>query len=202
MRKGVSASAPPGAASAAGWVLAGGRSTRMGRDKALLELGGEPLLVRIARAVHSAAGSAVIVGDPARYGSCGFRVIADRVAGLGPIGGLLTSLENTSATWNLLVACDMPAVTGSILEQLLRHAESNPEARCIAPVSVRGPEPLCAVYHRVCLAEVRRAVEAKELRMTGLVTRLEPVLLPVSDPQVFENVNSPADWWAYQRVQG
>src|SRR5437764_1464644 len=83
----------------------------------------------------------------------------------GPLGGLLTALENTGSVWNLVVACDMPALSACIMKELVMRAEMVPDARCIAP-SLRGvPEPLCAVYHRVCLPLVKRAVEARELRM-------------------------------------
>src|SRR5579885_2333408 len=177
MPTGVAATGPGLGASAtetalAGFVLAGGRSSRMGRDKALLELAGEPLLVRMVRMMTEAAGSAVILGDPKRYGGLGFPVMADRIAGLGPLGGLLTALESTAADWNLMVACDMPGVTAALLREIVTHARMSADARCVAAVSGRGPEPLCAAYHRSCLAEVQRAVEERRLRMRELLTRL------------------------------
>jgi len=187
-------------ASAAGFVLAGGESARMGRDKALLEIGGQPLVQRVAALVRSAAGSAAIVGEPARYGHLGFPVLADRVRGLGPLGGLLTALEHSGAEWNLVVACDMPALSLALLGRLLQHAETALDARCVAAVSGRGPEPLCAVYHRACLPVVRRAAAEGRLRMTDLLGELGPV--PVdSERQTIENINTPAEWSAWQAAQ-
>jgi len=134
---------------AAGFVLAGGLSSRMGRDKAFLRHWGVPLVVRAAAAVADAAGSVTILGDPDTYGHFGWPALADTVPGLGPMGALLTALENTRAEWNVLVACDMPDLSASCFES------------CWRKLLARGPlcgashedgfEPLCAVYRRTAL---------------------------------------------------
>ena len=73
----------------------GGRSSRMGRDKALLPFRGGALAQSVARAVSATAGSVTLVGDPERYGGLGYAVIADIYPGEGPLGGILTALGNT-----------------------------------------------------------------------------------------------------------
>ncbi len=186
----------------AGFVLAGGRSSRMGRDKALLEIGGEPLVARICRAAYEAAGSAAIVGDRQLYRDLGFPVLPDRVPGLGPLGGLLTALENTTARWNRVLACDLPGITSALLKEILETAQLSADARCVAAVSERrGPEPLCAAYHRSCLDEVRQAAVGRRLRMRELVARLHPLPVLVSNMHVLENVNTQADWLAWKGPQ-
>ena len=187
----------PGLPRLAGFVLAGGESRRMGRDKALLEIDGRPLVAQIGSLVKEAAGSAAIVGDPRRYGGLGFPVIPDRIAGLGPLGGLLTALEERRADWNLIVACDMPGLKANTLAHLVRKIEDSGAARAIVPVSVRGEEPLCALYHRECLAQVSRAIADKSLRMKDLTAKLDAVWVSGFDAGVFDNVNRPADWSAY-----
>lgn len=189
-------------ATTAGFVLAGGGSSRMGRDKALLEIGGEPILLRIARAVAEAAGSVVIVGEPERYARFGFPVLPDGVRGIGPLGGLLRVLESGIADWSLVVACDMPGVTTGLLKQILAQAQDAVDARCAAAVSGGEPEPLCAVYHRSCLPEVRSAVEDRRLRMRDLLARLEPIKVAVGDIHLLENINTPAEWLAWRSPQG
>jgi molybdopterin-guanine dinucleotide biosynthesis protein A len=182
----------------AGFVLAGGQSTRMGRDKALLEIDGQPLVARIALLVEEAAGSAVIIGDPRRYGSLGFRAIPDRIAGLGPLGGLLTALENTTAAWNLVVACDMPGLTVAVMRRLVLAIPTAGQAQCIVPVSEQGIEPLCALYHRDCLVDVRQAITRKRLKMKDLAAELTPLQIAGFTSGVFDNVNRPAEWSTYK----
>src|SRR5215471_2768618 len=109
--------------SRAGFVLAGGRSARMGRDKALLEIEGSRLICRVAEAVAGAAGSVTIVGDPEKYGSLGYPVCEDVFRGCGPLAGVHAALAASVADWNLLVACDMPDVEPGFLTELLEQAE-------------------------------------------------------------------------------
>src|SRR5512142_2916527 len=111
------------ASRSAGFVLAGGRSSRMGQDKALLPWKGSTLIESVAREVFNAAGSVTLIGSPERYGSLGFPVISDKIQGCGPLGGLHAALSVTTAEWNILVACDMPAVTSELLKELLAAAE-------------------------------------------------------------------------------
>jgi molybdopterin-guanine dinucleotide biosynthesis protein A len=168
----------------------------MGRDKALLPYRGAPLWQAVAAAVESAAGSATLIGDPARYTSSAYHAIPDRYPGEGPLGGILTALHHTEADWNLIVACDMPELSPGFLTQLLVAAETA-GAEALVPVGPGGrPEPLCAVYHRRALAAIETAFGAGTRKVT---TALEgrAVLYPVSEVTHFQNVNTPEDWAAY-----
>src|ERR1035437_1135009 len=125
-----------------GYVLAGGRSSRMGRDKARLPFRGCDLVSAVAAAVASAAGNVTLVGHPE------LPSIPDRYPDGGPLGGILTALDHTAADWNLIVACDMPEVTADFLKGLLARAMWSP-ADVLLPYGPHGlPEPLCAVYRR------------------------------------------------------
>jgi molybdenum cofactor guanylyltransferase len=144
-----------------GFVLAGGGSTRMGRDKALLPYRGTTLVEHMAQAVQAAAGSVALVGDPMRYSSLGYPVHPDKFSGCGPLGGIYTALSVSSAHWNLIVACDMPGVTADVLRVLLASAQEW-SGSCVVAIGPTGePEPLCAVYHRRCLPALARAIEQK-----------------------------------------
>ena len=107
---------------AAGFVLAGGGSTRMGRDKALLPYRGTTLIEHVARAVMAAAGCVTVRGDPDRYRRLGYPVVTDQVPGCGPLSGICTALSVTSADWNLIAACDMPAISEATLRAMLGRA--------------------------------------------------------------------------------
>src|SRR5262249_800619 len=107
-----------GATQAAGFVLVGGRSSRMGPDKALLPAGSRTLAEQSAHSVRQAAGNVTLIGDPEKYASLGLPVIADAVEGSGPMGGIYTALLHSKEDWNLVVACDMPGLAPDFLRAL------------------------------------------------------------------------------------
>lgn len=179
----------------AGFVLAGGRSSRMGRDKALLPLAGRTLVEHLAALVERAAGNVTVIAPPERYEALGFRVIADRVANQGPLGGVYTALSATSATWNLIVACDMPGITVDFLEDLFRAAEASKDD-CVVPQTATGLDPLCAVYHRRCAAAAISSIDRKILKMHEFIATLQVLPYPVSNPAALENINTPGQWSA------
>jgi molybdopterin-guanine dinucleotide biosynthesis protein A len=176
----------------AGFVLAGGRSTRMGRDKALLPAGPRTLLEHVAELVREAAGNVTLIGPAERYAHLGIPMVPDAVESQGPLGGLFTALEATSADWNLIVACDMPGLTAEFLRTLLDAAELAGKD-CLAPVTAQGIEPLCAVYHRRVASAAARALHAKLLKMQDFARSLDTVEWPVADPAILRNVNTPQD---------
>jgi molybdopterin-guanine dinucleotide biosynthesis protein A len=182
----------------AGFVLVGGRSSRMGRDKALLPFKrstatAQTMAGHIAGCVRLAAGSVTLVGSPEKYGFLGYPVIADRFEGCGPLGGVYTALSVTEAEWNLIVACDMPELTAGFLGDLLAAAEASP-ADCLVPASATGLDPLCAVYRRRCVSAAESAISRNILKMHDFVSGLPMEAWPVSDPSYLANVNRPEEW--------
>ncbi|MFN7993041.1 MAG: molybdenum cofactor guanylyltransferase [Bryobacteraceae bacterium] len=180
--------------SRAGFVLAGGRSSRMGRDKALLPFRGGTLGGYVAAAVASAAGSAIVIGDPQKYAILGYPVTPDRTPGIGPLGGIETALSCTAADWNLILACDMPGITLPFLLELLEKAEAS-FADAVIPCGPSGiMEPLCAVYHARCLTVLRNALDSGVRKVTAALESLRITTWNVPDSGVFENLNTPEEW--------
>jgi molybdenum cofactor guanylyltransferase len=179
----------------AGFVLTGGRSSRMGRDKALLPIEGSLLVERTAERVRAAAGSVTLIGAPERYAHLGLPVAADLIEDCGPVGGLYTALKIGQADRNLLVACDMPGVTAEFLRELLDAARQSGSA-CLVPQTESGLHPLCAVYHRRAEGAVASAIEHKRFKMHDLLKILKAVSFPVADARMLENVNTPVEWGA------
>lgn len=182
-----------------GFVLAGGASTRMGQDKALLPYRGATLVEYVAWVVSRVAGSVVVIGDPDRYRDLTRPVYADKVPGLGPLGGIYTALSVTPADWNLIVACDMPGIS-----TLALHALVEPEAKpgrnaVVAKGLDGGAEPLCAVYHKSCLPVLALAIRNKRLKMMDLLPELK-VEYRTLDPALLVNVNTPDDWAKFQET--
>src|SRR5437763_11917087 len=114
---------------AAGFVLAGGNSSRMGRDKALLPGLFRYVVDDIADVVRAATGNVTLIGDPGKYHELGYRCLPDRR--LGPLSGLETALVSTDSNLNLVMGCDMPAVEVSHLRVLLSRAEAS-NSSCVA----------------------------------------------------------------------
>jgi molybdenum cofactor guanylyltransferase len=185
-----------------GFVLAGGASKRMGQHKALLPYRGTTLVEHVANIVHEAVGTmtpnpVTLIGDPGQLGHLGLPVFPDELPSYGPASGIYTALRLTTTDWNLVVACDMPAVTVDLLRLLLLRAETA-ERNCVAATGPYGqPEPLCAVYHRRCLPALTRSIRDKRLRMRDFVKEIGAIWVPV-DKLALANVNTPAEWAEFE----
>ncbi len=178
----------------AGFVLAGGESRRMGRDKALLEHLGQPWICLLADRVRAAAGKVTIIGPPDRYAGLGYPVEGDRTPGLGPLGGLATALGLGYAPWNLVIACDLLHLSEELLIRLVRATETA-DADCVAAASPeRGAEPLCAAYHARVAPLVDRLLESKQLKMRDFLAQIRVATVDAADPRELANVNTPEDW--------
>jgi molybdopterin-guanine dinucleotide biosynthesis protein A len=195
----------------------------MGRDKALLDFGGVPLIVHTARLLKPLVSAVTIVGSPARYGALGLQAIADvgslvqrgpQERSLGPLGGIATALAASQSPWNLIVACDLPYLSEDWLDWLISRAlRSSGEA--VIPQTDRGIEPLAAVYRRECAAAitaalvrgVRKASDAAEQLRVDFAHprewhRIDPCEL------LLRNMNAPGDyeearkWWEAGGLRG
>lgn len=194
----------------AGYVQAGGASSRFGSDKALAELGGKAMLLRMTELVEAVAGSACVVAPAGRYEGLRVKIVADRWPGEGPLGGIVTALLHTAETapereWNLIVGCDLPFLTVEWLSFLVECARKS-GAHVLLPVSPGGPEPLCACY-RTAAGPVLAAALAGGERMirkalaTVTVETLDEARWKRFDSagRLFLNMNTPAD---HERIRG
>lgn len=193
----------------AGFILAGGDSTRMGRDKALLELAGVPMIFRILRLVASVVGEEpTIVGTVRAYPGLGLSTMEDDWPGSGPLGGIATALRASEAQWNLVVACDLPYLTKPWLDFIVARAGKS-QADAVLPMNFNGAEPLCAMYHKRCKAILCSALQIGTRKVTeGLANvrleTIEPAQWQAfdSDGLLFRNMNSPADYEEAKRRLG
>jgi len=197
------------------YIQAGGASSRFGRDKALVLFGTKPLLLQIAQLAQTCASEVAVVAGAQKYPDLDgkLEIIKDRWPGEGPLGGIITSLQNTAATarsaeWNLILSCDMPFLTAEWLQFLVDRARASaPEIQVILPHSAHGPEPLCACY-RTAAAEPLKNVFDRGIRK--VTQALQQVRTEVLDESVwkrfdsagrlFWNMNTPADFEEAQRL--
>ncbi len=177
-----------------GFVLAGGASRRMGSDKALLGGENDTLLLRVARILEAAAGSAIVVAPQGRYEGMGVPVLTDRWPGEGPLGGIVTALEFSRDALNLIVAVDMPRIDVPTLSELVLAAGET--GRSVIPVHEDGAtEPLCAVYHRDDLPVLRAFFDGGGRRLRDAIDKISYERIPAAE-RVFANVNTPEEWEA------
>jgi molybdenum cofactor guanylyltransferase len=182
------------------FVLAGGRSSRMGRDKALLPFEGRSLVEHVASQARGVTDNITLVGAIRRYANLGYPVIEDIFPGRGPLSGLHAALTSSNSNWNLVLACDMPGLSGEFLIQLVTRAESG-YASAVIPVAPDGvPQPLCAAYHHHCLDAVAGALENGVYKITEALARLDVDFWLVPEAHHFRNLNTPQEWSAYSHA--
>lgn len=182
-----------------GYVLAGGLSSRMGRDKALMEWDGATLLHRAYDLLASVCGAATVVGPAERYASLNLPLIADLRCGCGPLGGLEAALTDCAgkAEWALVVACDMPSLEASALEHMVDQARLHVGSQAILPLSPSGrEEPLCALYRPGALPVVRKHLDIGDFKLMHAIAALPAHRLRLDHPRHFLNINQPEDWEA------
>ena len=188
-----------------GFLLAGGKSSRMGAgtDKTFLEFGGQTLLDRALAVMGTVCDRVTIVGDPAKftkYGSPKYEsVVADVFPGCGPLAGIHAALVHSPAELNLMLAVDMPFVSSELLVFLFAAAEAS-GAIVTVPRSGNGLPPLCAVYRRDFFLVAEQALRAGKYKIdavfSGVSVRvIEEVELTAAgfSEQSFFNVNTPQD---------
>lgn len=165
-----------------GIVLAGGRSTRMGRDKAAILFGAETLLERAVRIVGEVADDVIVVaqggGAPlvhrsaTREGGLGLpvRVVHDPIENLGPLAGIAAGLSASTSDLNVIVACDMPLIRPAVLRRLV--ALLGEADICVAVVDGQA-SPLCAVYRSPVAGVARQLLAGGERRVMALLDRVQ-----------------------------
>jgi molybdenum cofactor guanylyltransferase len=182
-----------------GFVTAGGKSSRMGRDKAWLELGGMTLIERVVAALRPVTERVTIIANRPEYARLGLPVVADTQPGVGPLEAIRTALANSRQPRVALAGCDLPFVTAQLFAHLLRVAD-DPQA--VVPLDGGGRlEPLCAIYSTAALGAVSELIAAGERKVSRLFDRVPTRFVTFDEichldgaAFFFENINSPADY--------
>ena len=188
-----------------GFVLAGGKSSRMGpnTDKAFLDFHGQTLLERALTVAGMVCDRVTIVGDPgrfAKYGSSEYGpVVADIFPGCGPLAGIHAALVHSTAELNLMLAVDMPFVSRELLAFLFATAEAS-DAVITAPRTGKGFQPLCAVYRRDFSTVAEQALRAGKYKVDAAFSGVPVQVIEENElaaagfsERSFFNVNTPQD---------
>lgn len=182
----------------AGLVLIGGKSERLGRPKALIELHGVPLWSRAVDSLTPFVNDILFLGGvtgfapPSRY-----RRIDDDPPGIGPLGGLVAGLEQSGYKHHLLLAVDYPLVPAELLQSLCGHAG---KYDAVCGMNDSFTEPLVAYYHAHCAPVIRQMLTEREVHTHRLIGRVKKLVIPKLemlkiDPAktAYFNVNTPSD---------
>ncbi len=194
-----------------GYVLAGGGSTRFGRDKALVEMDGAPMLLRMRALLGEITKQVNVIAAPQKYAALGITGVGDRWEGQGPLAGIITALLTTKEAggeeqWNLIVGCDMPFLTREWLTNLVVRALAS-SAEVVAPQSAQGLEPLCACWRTNAAGELQTAFDEGVRKITHAMKRLQMEILDEADwkrfdatGRLFWNMNTAADYEEAKRI--
>ncbi len=179
-----------------GLVLAGGKSTRMGSDKALLKRGGETQLSRAVSLLESHVDRVFVsaradqAGDPERSK---FEQIVDQYEELGPVAGILSALDaHRDVSW-LVLACDLPNIDGATIAYLIENASPDDPVTAFESVVDGLPEPLCAIYRPESRALIKAFVEKGMICPRKMLVNSDTHLLTQPSPGALHNINAPED---------
>jgi molybdenum cofactor guanylyltransferase len=174
----------------AGLLLAGGRSTRFGSDKALALVDGRPMIQRVYDAVAALADPVFVsVGESNTTYDLPARHIVDRYPGRGPLAGIHAGLLASSADWLLVAPCDMPFLDTTSLQNLIAARDATRDV-IVGADSAGRPTPVLGLYHRRCLARIEARLARGELSLGSLLDQLEVAKVSI-DAEVLRNVNDP-----------
>ncbi len=180
------------------FVLAGGRSSRMGTDKAFLQLDGRTLLARALDRLHALTPEVRTVGPAAKFAAYG-PVVEDVYADRGPLAGIHAALSASATELNLILAVDLPFVSAALLRFIVEEARAC-DAVVTVPRIAGGYQPLCAVYRGAFAPLAAAALEAGKNKIDALFAVTSTRVLEESElsrfafsAAMFENLNTPED---------
>lgn len=184
-----------------GIVLAGGKSSRMGTNKALLEVGGKRNIERAVKVLHQAADDVLIVTNTKEeYEFLGCPMVSDRVQGKGPLAGLEAGLAVSRFDTTIVAACDMPFLSQHLLQYMLKQA---PGFDAVVPLIEGKLHPLLAVYKKSALPTIQQCLQQDQLRMVHVLSLLRVKYIEEKEIQkavgkdmsaAFFNMNRPEDY--------
>jgi len=181
------------------FILAGGKSTRMGTDKAFVSLDGRTLLARMLDLARQVTPNVRIVGDRAKFSPFA-PVIEDIFPGRGPLGGIHAALKTSQSDLNIILAVDVPFVSLALLQYLITRSRNSPSAAITVPRSAEGWQPLCAIYRRQFADAAEKALSEGHYKIDALFEEVMVQAIGQEEletagfaPRIFRNLNTPEE---------
>lgn len=180
------------------FVLAGGKSTRMGTDKAFIVLNGSTLLARMLDLARSMTTDVRIVGQAEKFSNFA-PTVEDVFPGCGPLAGIHAALRSSQTDRNLILAIDLPFLSRQFLDFLIMKSRAS-DANVTIVRTVEGWQPLCAIYRRAFADSAEAALRQGRYRIDPLFTDASTCVIRDDDlrqqklsPDLFRNLNTPED---------
>ncbi len=181
------------------FILAGGKSSRMGTDKAFVTFEGGTLLARALDVARTVTGNVHIVGDRGKFAAFA-PVVEDEFPGCGPLGGIHAALRASNSELNLILAVDLPFVTPARLQFLVDQARDAADATITVPRTSHGWQPLCAVYRRRFASLAETALRSGGYKIDALFSEVQTRAISEEElrgagfaAEAFRNLNTPQD---------
>lgn len=178
-----------------GIVLAGGKSSRMGTDKGLLELNGKTFIEHVLSALIPVVDTVFIIANNGSYHKFGYPVYEDIIKDCGPMGGIYTGLVKSTTSKNIIVSCDIPFITTKTLSDIILGAGN---AEIAVPEHGGKLEPLCAIYTKGCIERFGQLLEKKEWKMQEALKYFNTTKVQFPEKKEFEknfiNINTPQEF--------
>jgi molybdopterin-guanine dinucleotide biosynthesis protein A len=184
-----------------GAILAGGRSSRMGQNKALMSLGGRRLIDRVVSVMREVCTELLLVTNtPETYADLELPMVGDVFPDKGSLGGIYSAISHAKASHCLVVACDMPFLQAPLLAYMMAQAAAYD---VVIPETYGEMQPLHAIYSQSCLSPIRQRLEADRLKIVGFLPDVRVRVITTDeiqafDPEflVFQNLNTPEEFHA------
>lgn len=179
-----------------GYILAGGKSSRMGMDKGLMVFNGKSIIQFVIEQLQPVVKKIVIVSNNPEYNKFGFEVIADLIKDIGPAGGIYTALNHTDTELNFIVSCDMPFITKDAIEFIFQNTA---HSQIILPVHHGKTEPLFGIYSKDCLTKWLELIQQGIIKLQEIVSHFRSKKINVENNLLFNdllfmNINTKNDF--------
>lgn len=177
-------------------IMAGGDSARMGRDKSMLLIEGQPMIKHILSRLRPHFNQILISSnDISKYSFPGVEVVPDKVTGQGPLGGIASALKASANELNFVIACDIPQVDTVLMKMMLRDCS---DFDAVVPrISLSQYEPLFAVYKKYTLAAIEAALLSGNNRIIDALNSCRVKYIDLTDTQQLKNLNTMSDYWEF-----
>ncbi len=180
-----------------GILLAGGQSSRMGTNKALVRLHGKPLIEYGLEVLREVTPEVILSTgrNPFHYGN--LPVVQDVHPGCGPAGGIFSALQYSKTSLNLVLGCDMPFIPACLLRLLIEEARRHPADITLPADGDGNVQPLCGLYRRELLPFLEESILLGKLKLKRIVTEVNARVIPLGQAHpcfrshIFLNMNSP-----------